>query len=300
MQIQLIRYFVTLAHAGHFRAAAERCGVTQPTLSSGIAALERQLGRRLIERDRRFIGLTPEGQLVLPWAQQMLAAFDAIGQVVEAHDGPLRGEFRLGAIPAALPVTGHVAGALTAAHPDLSVRIHSLTSREIEAQLAAFELDGGLTYLDHEPPAGVLTVPLYAERYVYVVHRDAARASDAAMPLAALGEQPLCLLHQGMQNRRILDAHIAERGMALNPAVLADSYLALLAMVQTGRYATIMPDSYVALLPGVAWLRALPFADPLPPSRIGFILAQRDPAGPLASAALRSARRLTLPKPFRG
>lgn len=299
MQIQLVRYFVTLAQAAHFKTAAEQCGVTQPTLSSGIAALERQLGRRLIERDRRFIGLTPEGQLVLPWAQQMLAAFDAIGQVVDAHDGPLRGEFRLGAIPAALPATGHVASALTAAHPDLSVRVHSLTSREIEAQLAAFELDGGLTYLDHEPPAGVLTVPLYAENYVYVLHRAAARAHDSPMPLAALGEQPLCLLHQGMQNRRILDARMAERGMALTPSVLADSYLALLAMVQTGHYASIVPDSYIALLPGLEWLRAIPFAEPLPPSRIGFILAQRDPAGPLASAALRVARRLRLPKPFR-
>ena len=53
MQLRLLRYFTALAREQHFARAAEACGVTQPTLSSGIAALEEQFGRRLVARDRR-------------------------------------------------------------------------------------------------------------------------------------------------------------------------------------------------------------------------------------------------------
>ena len=61
MQLRHLRYFVTLARIRHFARAAEECGVSQPTLSSGLIALEQEFGRRLIDRDRRFVGLTPHG-----------------------------------------------------------------------------------------------------------------------------------------------------------------------------------------------------------------------------------------------
>src|SRR3546814_2270618 len=63
-----------------------------------------------------------------------------------------------------------------------------------------------------------------------------------ALAWADLARLPLCLLHQGMQNRRILDARLAERGLELRPRVTADSYLALLGLVQQGRLCSIIPD----------------------------------------------------------
>src|SRR3546814_4560359 len=74
-----------------------------------------------------------------------------------------------------------------------------------------------------------------------------------ALAWADLARLPLCLLHQGMQNRRILDARLAERGLALRPRVTADSYLALLGLVQQGRLCSIIPDSHATLLNGLSW-----------------------------------------------
>lgn len=298
MQLRTLRYFTTLAREGHFARAAEVCGVTQPTLSAGIVALEESFGQRLVQRDRRYIGLTPEGQALLPWAQQLVAMFDGMAQAMEAMAGPIHGEFRLGAIPAAMPAVGHIARALLDLQPRLTLSVRSLTSREIERGLAGFELDAGLTYLDHEPPADTLSVPLYAERYIFL-----ARAGDGFDGRSVIGwaeavGADLCLLHQGMQNRRILDARLAERGLALHPRAIADSYVALLAMVQAGGFATIIPDSYLALLPGLSWARILPFDHPTPASRIGLIISSRGPAGPLGAAALTVARQLKLPDSF--
>ncbi|ATE66447.1 LysR family transcriptional regulator [Rhizorhabdus dicambivorans] len=298
MQLRLLRYFTTLAREGHFARAAEACGVTQPTLSAGIVALEEQFGRRLVQRERRYIGLTAEGQAMLPWAQQLVAVFEGMAHAMEAMAGPIHGEFRLGVIPAAMPVIGYVARALLDLHPQLTLSARSLTSREIERGLAGFELDAGLTYLDHEPPVDMLTAPIYAERYIFLARAGGGFDGRKTIGWGEAAAADLCLLHQSMQNRRILDARIAERGLALSPRATADSYVALLAMVQAGGFATIMPDSYLALLPGLSWARVLPFDDPAAASRIGLIVPNRTPIGPLAGAALAVARRVKLPDGF--
>lgn len=294
MNLRLLEYFVAVARERHFARAAAACNVSQPTLSAGIAALEEQLGRRLIQRDRRFTGLTDEGRAALPWAQQAIAMIEGLEHAAELAHGPLTGTLRLGAIPAAMPVVGQFARALASAHPDLTLSVRSLTSREIERGLAAFELDAGITYLDHEPPASALAAPLYAERAMFLCRRDTMEADCVAIGWPAALSFPLCLLHEGMQNRRILDDHLSRKGLAVRPLATADSYVALLAMVEAGPFATIVPDTYADIIPRGGWARMIPFEDPLPPSRIGLIVLDRAPIGPLASAALATARSLTV------
>lgn len=133
---------------------------------------------------------------------------------------------------------------------------------------------------------------------MFVVRRGTGFDDHASIAWAAVLEAPLCLLHQGMQNRRILDAHLAARGLALQPRAVADSYVALLAMVESGGFATIMPDSYGALVTPLEWARMLPFAEPVPSSRIGLIVPDRTPLSSLALAALSVAGMLRLPATF--
>lgn len=296
MQLRLLEYFVTLAREGHFARAAAACNVTQPTLSAGLAALEQQLGKRLVERDRRYIGLTDEGRAALPWAQQAIAMIDGLERAAETARGPLHGTLRLGAIPASMPVVGHFASRLRAANPELTLAVRSLTSREIEQALGAFELDAGITYLDHEPPAQVIAAPLYAERAMFVARVGAGFDDRSSVGWADVLGQSLCLLHEGMQNRRIFDANLAARGAAVHPVATADSYVALLAMVEAGGLATVVPEGYATLIPAGSWAKVLPFDDPFAASRVGLVVLDRRPSSPLAQAALAAAHDLALPK----
>lgn len=297
MQTRLLQYFLALEREGHFARAAAACHVSQPTLSAGIATLEAQLGKRLIMRNRRYNGLTEEGRAILPWARQLVAAADNLMQAAAVAQGPLKGELRLGAIPAAMPAIGFLAEAVLRRHPDLNMSVRALTSRQIERELASFELDAGLTYLDFEPPAHALAVPLYVERYMLVAAHGAADLAKG-FDWEALARLPLCLLHQGMQNRRILDARMAERGLALRPVVTADSYIALLGLVQQGRLCSIIPDSHAMLLDGLNWAQIVPMPDAEVGSRIGVIVSDRAPLAPLAQAVLSVARELSLPPGF--
>lgn len=298
MQTRLVEYFLAIERERHFGRAASSCNVTQPTLSAGIATLERQLGKRLIARDRKFAGLTAEGEAILPWARQLVAAAEAMGQAAETTHGALVGELRLGAIPAAMPATGCLVEAVLLRHPGLNVQLRALTSRQIERDLAAFELDAGLTYLDFEPPAHALAVPLYSEQSVLVGARDGLPIPERPRwdNLAGL---PLCLLHQGMQNRRILDARLAERGLALRPVVTTDSYVALLALVRQGKLCSILPDSHATLLLDLGWARVAPMPEGGGENRVGVIVSDRSPMTPLAGAVLAVARELLLPPEFR-
>ncbi|GGZ11463.1 LysR family transcriptional regulator [Novosphingobium colocasiae] len=290
MQLQHLRYFTALARERHFASAAATCGVSQPTLSAGLVALEQELGKRLVDRDRRFIGLTEQGVAILPWAEQVLGAVRGLSQAAEALSVAPQGEFRLAAIPAALALVGRLGDRLLRDNPGLTLSVHSDTAREIQRGLAANAFDAGVTYLDHEPAANVLSVALHEEQYLFVARKGAGFEVDAAVSWKRAAGSRLCLLHQGMQFRRILDRHFAEHGLSVIPAAIADSYVSLLSLVRSGGFTTIVPASYAQLMAGLEWCRFLPFAEPAPARRVGLVVVGRDPLGPMAGAALLAAQ----------
>jgi len=292
MHLRQLRYFVAIARQRHFARAAEECGVSQPTLSAGLSALEADLGHRLVERDRRFAGLTSHGEAILPWAEQILGAVGSMASTLSASAAPLGGEFSLMAIPAAQSLTGRFGEALLRRNPGLSLSVRSATSREIDRALHAFECDAGLTYLDHEPPANTLSIALDAERYLFVTRADGIDAAVTEASWQMIVSTPLCLLHQSMQFRRILDARMAALGTSIVPRAVADSYVVLLDMVRSGRFSTIIPHSYGELLQGLDWARFLPIADEGDARRIGLVVMNRSPLSAVVQAGLSAARDL--------
>ncbi len=292
MHLRQLRYFVAIARQRHFARAAEECGVSQPTLSAGLSALEADLGHRLVERDRRFAGLTSHGEAILPWAEQILGAVGSMASTLSASAAPLGGEFSLMAIPAAQSLTGRFGEALLRRNPGLSLSVRSATSREIDRALHAFECDAGLTYLDHEPPANTLSIALDAERYLFVTCADGIDAAVTEASWQMIASTPLCLLHQSMQFRRILDARMAALGTSIVPRAVADSYVVLLDMVRSGRFSTIIPHSYGELLQGLDWARFLPIADEGDARRIGLVVMNRSPLSAVVQAGLSAARDL--------
>ncbi len=289
--IDKLEMFIALANERHFGRAAEICGVTQPTLSSAIRQLEDQLGVQLVFRGSRFQGLTPEGQRVLDWGRRIAGDMRALKDEMRAVRTGLSGNIRLGVIPTALPMIAGLTGPFTARHPNVRVSILSRTSAEILAGIERLELDAGVTYLDNEPLGRVAQVPLYTEFYRLLCATGTPLADRESVSWAEVAEQPLVLLTGDMQNRRIVNQHLAEAGARITAQIESNSTIALTAHVMTGRWCSIVPRELALMFAGGGQLRAIPIVEPEVEHLVGLIAPRRDMPTPVLAALIAEAER---------
>ncbi len=292
MFVRQMSYLLALAREKHFTRAAEKCHVTQSTLSAGLKALERELDMRLVLRGPRFIGLTPEGERVVTWASQIISDYESLKQDVAGIRDGLKGTLRLGVIPAAMPAVARLTSPFCAKHPGITVDVFSMTSVEIQAGIDKFELDAGLTYLENEPLSNVRKTPLYRERYFLVTHIDSPLAQSDVVSWKEAVAENLCLLNESMQNRRVLNKLAESLGLKLAPSVTSNSYLAICSHVCAGEWSSIIPHTFSYIFRGCKELALVELTEPRHSQAIGLVVSDRDPLSPLAHALIRCASRL--------
>lgn len=290
--IDKLEMFIALARERHFGRAAESCGVTQPSLSSAIRQLEDQLGVQLVFRGSRFQGLTPEGQRVLDRARAIVGDVRALRDEMRTVRSGLSGNLRIGVIPTALPMVADLTAPFTARHPNVRVTLLSRTSVEILAGIETLELDAGITYLDNEPLGRVAQVPLYAEFYRLLCAPGTPLADRAQVTWAEVSGQPLALLTGDMQNRRIVNQHLAEAGAEVRAGIESNSTIALIAHVLTGNWCSVVPMRLAAMFARGGQLRSVPIIEPEAEHLVGLVVARRDPQTPVLSALMDEAARL--------
>lgn len=290
--IDKLDVFIALAKERHFGRAAEALGITQPSVSSAIRHLEDQLGVQLVFRGSRFMGLTPEGQRVLDHAKRIAGDMRLLREEMRAVRTGLSGNLRLGVIPTALPMVADLTGVFLQAHPNVRLSILSRTSTEILAGLEAMDLDAGITYLDNEPLGRVTTVPLYTEFYRLICAPGSPLADRREVTWAEVAGQPLCLLTADMQNRRIVNQHLAEAGVTAAPTVESNSTVALIAHVMTGQWASVVPMRLAAMFAGDRRVVSIPIVAPEVEHLVGLIAPRRDLQTPVLAALIAAAGRV--------
>lgn len=288
-----LEMFMALAAERHFGRAAEKCGISQPSLSAGIKHLEGELGVQLVWRGSRFEGLTPEGARVLDWARRIVGDARNLRQEMRAVRHGLSGNLRLGVVPTALPMIADLTAPFIARHPCVQIEILSRSSTEILQQIDNLQLDAGISYLDNEPLGRVVTEPLYTERYLLLTARTLPCAKHAALDWADLAGLPLCLLSSDMQNRRIINHELTQAGVPIAPRIESNSIIALVAHVMTGEWVSIVNADTAALFAAKSELCAIPLRGGQGAKQVGLIAPYREPHTPVLTALLAQARRLS-------
>ncbi len=292
--IDKLEMFIALARERHFGRAAQACGVTQPSLSSAIRQLEDQLGVQLVFRGSRFQGLTPEGQRVLDRAVGLVGDLRALKDEMRAVRSGLSGHLRIGVIPTAMPMVADLTGPFAARHPNVKITILSRTSVEILAGIDSLELEAGITYLDNEPLGRVTMVPLFTEFYRLLCAPGSPLAGRARVTWAEVAAEPLCLLTADMQNRRIVNQHLAAAGATVAPAIESNSTIALISHVLTGHWASVVPMKLAQVFVGAGRMISIPIVEPEAEHLVGLITARRDPQTPVLAALIEAATKLGL------
>lgn len=292
--IEKLEILLALARERHFGRAAEACGVSQPTLSSTLKSLEEQLGVTLVERGSRFRCFTPEGERVLDWARRIVGDARAMRQEIDGSRRGFAGHLRLGVIPTALPFAPELTMAFKARHDGASITVVSATSDTILSGLDNLEFDAGISYVDTEPLQRYQTLSLYEERYQLLVAPDSPLASRNSITWSECNKLPLCLLTPDMQNRRIVDRHLAEAGGPSVGATFESNSMTMLHVhVLTGKWATISAIGEGERFAPPMQLKAVPIIEPSVTHRIGLVIKNRDPHPPVVAAFLNCVRRVT-------
>ena len=297
MFVRQLDYLVTLAREKHFARAAEICCVSQPALSAAVRNLETELGIAIVQRGQRFQGFTPEGERILDWARQTLAALEGLKQEASMSRVKLSGTLRLGAIPTTMPIVSLLTGQCRAQHADLRQLVLSLSTEEIMRRLDDFELDVGLTYLEDQRLNGFHVQPLYRERYMLLAREGAMLDGKAEISWEEAAEFPLCLLTSHMQNRRIVDAAFRRAEVHPNVVVETDSVFALYSHVRHANLYSVVPHSLLCLFELRDEMVAIPIVPELSRS-IGLISLDHDPCSPIVVAARNIAEKINLQAQF--
>lgn len=273
-----------LARNKHFARAAEECGISQPAFSARIRNLETTLGVPMVKRGNRFLGFTPEGEIVLKWARRLILDADGMRQEVQAAKGALVGRLSIGAVPTALTFAADVPGQVHLAHPGLSIRLLSMSSTDIIRGIEDFTLDAGITYLDDGALGSLKSIPLYDEKYVLLVPPALAPRQEGTATWREAADLPLCLLTSNMRNRQIIDEIFAGVGAAPQPVMETNAFVAALTQVANGTLATIAPALLADSLPIAEGSVRLRLTEPDAARSIGLVMAERDPQPPALRA----------------
>lgn len=285
-------FLLALAKERHFGRAAESCGVTQPTLSAGVKQLEEQLGVRLVERGSRFHGFTPEGERALDWARRIVGDARAMRQDIDALKRGVVGHLKIAVIPTALPLVAQLTTPYRARHPDVRFTIISSTSLGIGAALDNLEIDAGVTYLDNEPIGRVSAVPIWREGYRLITSADGELGDRETVSWRDVGRVPLCLLTPDMQNRRIVEGLLREAGAAPAPTLESNSTVVLFAHVRTGKWASVMPHTFIETMGLPPNVRSIPIVQPEVVHVVGLVVPHRDPMTPATKVLVAEAKAL--------
>ena len=175
-------------------------------------------------------------------------------------------------------------------HPNVQFTIYSRTSIEILDLLENLEIDAGITYVENEPVGRVNTVPLYHEYYCLLTSSDAPLGDRDTVTWAEVSRVPLCLLTPDMQNRRIIDLHLAESGEHARPTLESNSMIVLFSHIRTGKWSSIMPLNLAETFGFAEPIRAIPIVEPDASHLVGLVAAHREPHTPQVSALLHEAR----------
>jgi len=294
MILRHLEFLTALARERHFARAAAACKVTQSTLSAGIKQMEESLGVLLVERGQRYLGLTPEGEKVLEWAQHVITDYEGLQQSLTEMRRGLIGHLKIGAIPVTLPIVSLLTTPFHKRHPHTTIIIRSLTSIEIQRGLDDFSLDIGITYLDNEPLARVRRLHLYTERYVLLTRKDDKTPDRKTITWAEAATHPLCLLTSDMQNRRIIDMHFHEAGAEVHAAIETNSLITLWSHLHFGQWSTVVPHSFLSLIGEPEGMVALSLIEPEASHAVGLVASDRDPLPPVARAFLDLVKQFDL------
>jgi len=245
--LQQLRYLIALQEEGHFGRAAEKSFITQSTLSASLRDLESTLDVTLVERDRRHVAFTPIGDAVVGRARNLVSQANDLAELCASSRHPLTGTFRLGVIPTIAPFTlPQSLAVLRGDYPKLKLLLREDLTEVCLDRLLASSLDAALIALPYDLPAGIETLSLFDDEFLFVTADPKLGSAQSPLPIEKIDPDQLLLLEDGHCLREHAIAACSLKSSQTNRSLAATSLITLTHMVESGLGHTLLPELAIA------------------------------------------------------
>lgn len=273
MTISQLKYVLAVAEYQNFTLAAEKCFVTQPTLSMQIQKVEEELSILIFDRTKKPIQLTDIGQKIVNQAKNIVNEADRIQDIVEQQKGFIGGEFRLGIIPTIMPtLLPMFLNNFIKKYPKVKLIIEELNTNEIIAKLNAGHLDAAIaaTPLMEEK---IKEVVLYFEPFVAYIPENHVYYPKKVIEVQDLNLNEILLLQDGHCFRDgILNlCKNNEKSETNHFRIESGSFETLIKLVDEGLGITLLPYLHTMDLSENNQKKLRHFAEPKPAREVSLI-----------------------------
>ncbi len=290
VEIRHLRTFLLVAETENFTRAAERLGISQPSVSVQIRDLEGALGAPLFARLGQRVALTPAGRVFRQRAELALSKLNDACQAVRQAEDLTAGHLSVGVIPPLnVPWMPSVLGRLHREHPGLALSVTEKSSPEVENEVEAGRFDVGVGILSGASP-NLAYEPLRSDSIVLLARADGPLGKRRKVSARELGELPLVLLPESYLLRQLTQEAFRRARVLPRVALEVDTIEGVLATAMHTGLATLMPR---VVLQGreALGLRAIPLSEWEQPLEFGLIwpgTVERNAAARAFAAALRA------------
>ena len=245
MQVEHMREFVAIHDEGNFSRAARSLFMTQPALSRHVQELERELGVRLIDRDRHSVALTDAGARAYKGFRQILRAYDRLSDDIAGYKAGLTGRLRIGMLYYTIRQDfGDAMERFSAEYPGVDLRRFSFQPQEVFQALSEDRIDIGVLPRANHPDADWLC-------YQDVLSDGLAALMSVAHPLAGRTELTLddlvsetgVLLRDDPYSNRCYEEALARVGFAQRDVVYTDNIDTVPMELKHARSVYLIPQS---------------------------------------------------------
>lgn len=266
MTLVQLEYIVAVDTYRSFVGAAEKCFVTQPTLSMQVQKLEEMLNVKLFDRSKQPIVPTEIGAQVIEQARLVLQESHKIKEIISSQQQDIVGELKVGIIPTVAPyLLPRVISAMMEKYPELKLLIWEYTTEEIIHHLKTGVLDCGILATPLADPV-VEEMPLYYENFVTYISKNSKLFKKKTIDADDLEDENIWLLNEGHCMRsQVLNICRSTKNNRLHGLTYnTGSMETLIRMVDINNGATLLPELALAELSNKQLTKVRHFKSPEP------------------------------------
>ena len=273
MNLRELEYLAAIDEFKHFRKAAEKCFVSQPTLSGQLKKLETEIGVQLVERTTRNVFLTPIGEEIVKKARTILAEAASIEDLVKTYSDPMSGTVNIGLIPTIAPyLLPIIVQPVNRTYPQLEIILHEVQTEVMLKKLGEGTLDAGILAVPLEMK-GLEQIILYTEPFFVAANNQHHFAEKSKIRKEDLRGETLLLLGEGHCLRgQVLD--VCSYAMTKERKDFQGTSLETIRhMVSTGIGITLIPQTAIDFknLNQNSSIKYIPFVKPAPARSVGLL-----------------------------